>query len=83
MKRRAASGRYAKAAQRIRVKASEKYAELERMGEPRPVCDCHGEQMIWDSDTGLNGGYWLCVVKRRERRNKYERKKRAEKRIAA
>lgn len=83
VKRRAALRQYAKAVRHVRVRASEKYAELERTGEPRPVCDCHGEQMIWDSSTGPDGGYWLCVVKRRERKNRYRRKKRAEKRRIA
>jgi hypothetical protein len=51
------------------VKAAEKYAELERAGESRPLCRCHGEAMYWSSqrNRGSAGGRWKCEVKNRER----------------
>ncbi len=50
------------------VTAAEKYAELNAAGLERDVCDCHGEVMSWNGDTGRpNGGRWRCPVRNRER----------------
>ena len=47
------------------VSAAEKYAEV---GENRPRCKCHEEEMIWSMDREYSrGGHWRCVVVKRER----------------
>lgn len=43
--------------------SAEKYAELEALGQSRPVCKCHGVTMRWRCVTGRrSGGNWRCVV---------------------
>lgn len=41
---------------------------------PVPLCPCHGEPKRWKRDKWQsNGGYWICVVKDRDRHRRYDR----------
>lgn len=34
----------------------------------KPLCECHGEPMLWKKDKRVNGkGYWTCLVRKREK----------------
>ena len=49
------------------VSAAEKYAE-----GPRPRCECHGEEMLWNRDARCHwGGWWSCSEKERERARRW------------
>lgn len=40
----------------------------------RPTCACHGEPKRWHKDARkAAGGYWVCVVKKREYEARYEK----------
>ena len=44
------------------VSAAEKYAQ-----GPRPLCECHGVEMLWMKNARRSlGGYWTCAERRRE-----------------
>jgi len=46
------------------VTPKEKYAQLEAAGEQRPVCDCHGEPLVWKREEDYKaGGRWVHPYK--------------------
>lgn len=43
----------------------------------RPNCKCHGEPMFWSKDKRTKrGGYWRCLVLKREQARRYARSER-------
>jgi hypothetical protein len=42
------------------------------MTEERPLCECHGVEMLWNrSQRKAAGGYWRCRMRIREHCRKY------------
>jgi hypothetical protein len=66
-----------------KVSTAEKRAELEAKGEPWPVCDCHGLEKVWQSDSQLRaGGRWKLRCSERAHNKRAVKKRIARARAA-
>lgn len=57
------------------VSTAEKRTELKELGEPWPVCECHGLSMKWQMRNKLpSGGNWHCGERQRESQRRWYKK---------